>query len=79
MLRIPDSGFLLREFRLGIRHFHIDQFLLGIIVVPREIENNGYAKSWGVDKMYMVYVKMVNSRSKMFQDFGIVIIRHDAN
>ena len=52
MLRIPDSGFLLREFRLGIRHFHIDQFLLGIIVVPREIENNGYAKSWGVNKMY---------------------------
>ena len=22
-------------------------FLLGIIVVPREIENNAYAKSWG--------------------------------
>ena len=27
----------------------------------------------------MVYVKMVNSTSKMFQDFGILIIRRDAN
>ena len=25
--------------------------LLGITVVPREIENNGYAKFWGVNKV----------------------------
>ena len=41
------------------------QFPLGVTVVPREIEDNGYAKfggrggggDWGVNK---VYVKMVN-------------------
>ena len=27
-------------------------FLLGIIVVPREIENNAYAKSWGANKVH---------------------------
>ena len=48
---------------LLIHHFHVDhnapcspkillnhcfQFLLGIMVIPREIEDNGYAKFWGV-------------------------------
>ena len=28
------------------------QFLLGISVVPRENEDNGYAKFWGVNKVY---------------------------
>ena len=27
-------------------------FLLGIAVVPREIENNSYAKFWGVNKVH---------------------------
>ena len=52
----------------GIHHFHIDQnapcllpkilhircfqFLLGITVVPREIDDNSYAKFWGVNKMH---------------------------
>ena len=27
-------------------------FLLGITVVPREIENNAYAKFWGANKMH---------------------------
>ena len=37
-------------------------FFLGITVVPREIEDNGYAKFWGRGKLgSMVYVKMVNS------------------
>ena len=26
--------------------------LLGITVFPREIENNGYAKFWGVNKVH---------------------------
>ena len=30
-----------------ILHNHCLQFLLGITVVPREIEDNGYAKFWG--------------------------------
>ena len=50
-----------------IHHFHIDhngpclppkilrshcfQFLLGITVIPRETKDNGYAKSWWVNKM----------------------------
>ena len=52
---------------LYIHHFHIDnnasclppkilqnhcfQFLQCITVVPREIEDNGYAKLWGVNKV----------------------------
>ena len=27
------------------------QFLLGITVVPRQIEDNGYTKFWGVNKV----------------------------
>ena len=34
-----------------ILHNHCFQFLLGITVVPREIQNNGYAKLWGVKKL----------------------------
>ena len=32
---------------LNILHSHCFQFFLGITVVPREIEDNGYAKFWG--------------------------------
>ena len=31
---------------------HCFQFLLGITVVLREIEDKGYAKFWGVNKMH---------------------------
>ena len=37
------------------------QFLLGITVVPREIENNGDANFWQVKKCVMVHVTMVSS------------------
>ena len=37
------------------------QFLLGITVVPREIENNGDANFWEVKRYVMVHVKMVSS------------------
>ena len=36
---------------LKILHNHCFQFLLGITVVPREIEHNGYAKFWGVNNV----------------------------
>ena len=49
-------------FPLRILHNQCFQISHGITVVPREIENNGYAKFWGVNKVnYMVYVKMVNT------------------
>ena len=32
---------------LKILHNHCFQFLLGFTVIPREIEDNGYAKLWG--------------------------------
>ena len=36
-------------------------FLLGITAVPREIENNAYAKSWGANKVpYVENVEMAN-------------------
>ena len=43
------------------------QFLLGISVVPRENEDNGYAKFWGgggkQGVLCMFYVKMVTENS----------------
>ena len=33
-------------------HNHCFQFLLGITVIPREIEANGYVKFWGVNKVH---------------------------
>ena len=48
-------------FPLRILHNQCFQILQGITVVPREIENNGYAKFWGVNKVIMVYVKMMNT------------------
>ena len=33
-------------------HNHCFQFLLGITVAPRAIKDNGYAKSWGVNKVH---------------------------
>ena len=38
--------------RPKILHNHCFQFLLGIAVVPREIEDNGYAKFWGLNKLH---------------------------
>ena len=37
---------------LRILHNHCFQFLQGITIVPREIENNGYAKCWGVNEVH---------------------------
>ena len=39
-------------FPLRILHNQCFQILQGITVVPREIENNGYAKFWGVNKVH---------------------------
>ena len=38
--------------RLRILHNQCFQILQGITVVPREIENNGYEKFWGVNKVH---------------------------
>ena len=35
-----------------IVHNYYFQFPLGITIVPREIEGNGYAKLWGVNKVH---------------------------
>ena len=40
------------RFRLRILLNHCFQIILGITVVPREIEHNGYAKFWGVYKVH---------------------------
>ena len=34
-----------------ILHIYCFQFLLGITVLPSEIEDNGYAEFWGVNKV----------------------------
>ena len=33
-------------------HYHCFQFLLGITVIPSKIEDNGYVKFWGVNKVH---------------------------
>ena len=33
-------------------HKHCFQFLLGFTILPRKLENNTYAKFWGVNKVY---------------------------
>ena len=43
-----------------ILYKHCYQFLLGITAVPREIEDNGYAKFWWQTRCIMVYGKIVN-------------------
>ena len=36
----------------NVLHKHCFQFLLGFTILPRELENNTYAKFWGVNKVY---------------------------
>ena len=45
---------------LKILHKHCLQFLLGVKMVPRETENNAYAKYWG-DKERLLWYVMVFS------------------
>ena len=60
-----------RNISLHIHHFYMDhnnpffspkilhnlcfQFLLGITVVAKEIEDNGYAKFWGLNKVHITF------------------------
>ena len=46
-------------------------FLLGITAVPREIENNAYAKFWGANKVH--YVENVDMAMKAFTTERLVI------
>ena len=45
---------------LNILHSQCFQFFLGITVVPREIEDNGYTNFGRLTRFIMVYVRMVN-------------------
>ena len=36
----------------SILHTHSFQLLLGITVVPREIQDNDYVKFWGLNKVH---------------------------
>ena len=62
------ASFSQEQSKLSIRHLHISHnarylspkiwhilcfsFLLGIIAFPRKIENNAYAKFWGLNKVH---------------------------
>ena len=46
-------------------HNHCFQFLLGLRIVPRETENNSYAKLWGYKKIIMVFSKVANPRCSL--------------
>ena len=43
------------------------QFLLGITVVPREIQGNGNAKCWGVNKVHYGLCENAKLRKMIFQ------------
>ena len=49
-----------------ILHIHCFQFLLGITVVPREIQDDDYAKLWGVNKMH--YGLCANGEYSLLRD-----------
>ena len=44
----------------NILHNHGFEFLLGITVVPRDIENNGYIKFWGLNRVNYGLCEIVN-------------------
>ena len=63
--------------RPKILHNHCFQFLPGITVVPKEIEDNGYAEFWGLRKVHyciIVNVKMVNCHFFLFFLFVNLVI-----
>ena len=47
--------------RPTILYNHRDRFLIGRLLFPGEIGNNGYAKFGGLPRSIMVYVKMPNT------------------
>ena len=59
--RILQVFFLIRYIHISIIHLvyppkvlqkHCFLFLLEFTILPRELENNTYAKFWGVNKVY---------------------------
>ena len=50
--KIQSSHLKCILFTPKILYNHCYQFLLGITVVPREIEDNGYANFWGTNKVH---------------------------
>ena len=38
-----------------ILHLHCLQFLLGVNIIPKETENNAYAKFWGIMVCYGIF------------------------
>ena len=69
-----DSGFPIRHLHIShnkintpcllspkIGHKLCFEFLLSITVVPRENDDNAYAKFWGANKVYYVRCTIANS------------------
>ena len=57
-LASPENTIMFFDCRPKILHKHCLQFLLGVKMVPRETENNAYAKFWG-DKQRTLWYVMV--------------------
>ena len=57
-----------------ILHNHCFQFLLGITVVPREIEDNGYAKFWEVNKVHYGLCKIGEYGRQTMRHFSWICI-----
>ena len=49
-----------------ILHKHCFQFLLGLTIIPREIENSAYAKFLGLTKCIMENVEVANTYACAF-------------
>ena len=52
----------------------LTQFLSGITVVPREFEDNGYAKFWELRKVHYGPLKMVNCHVFLTILFVILVV-----
>ena len=51
LLQVDCDEVLFESLHLHISH-NTPLFLLGVATVPREIENNAYAKFWGANKVH---------------------------
>ena len=51
-----------------ILHKHCFQFLLGPFELPRETEDNAYAKLWGDNQKALLYVMVFSGVANSYQD-----------
>ena len=59
-MKVINSNILLIHVLIAVWQNRFLYFRVGITVVPREITDTAYAKSWGANKVYNGSVQMAN-------------------